>query len=134
MRTFRSEECPCSCQGRPIRANCQAGDTLFEVTGTVTSAQSTFPVFEDNVIELNLGNNVIEEIKEDYFNNATIPLAELKLFNCSISTVNDNAFRNFFTSHLIGRLESPFLFVVLCLFENNTQQAIQFENPLYDEK
>ena len=39
----RSEECPCSCQGRPIRANCQAGDTLFEVTGTVTSAQSTFP-------------------------------------------------------------------------------------------
>ena len=99
MRTSRSEECPCSCQGRPIRANCQAGDTLFEVTGTVTSAQSTFPVFEDNVIELNLGNNVIEEIKEDYFNNATIPLAELKLFNCSISTINDNAFRIFFQTH-----------------------------------
>ena len=93
---FRSEECPCSCQGRPIRANCQAGDTLFEVTGTVTSAQNTFPVFEDNVIELNLGNNIIEEIKEDYFNNATIPLAELKLFNCSIATISDNAFRPFF--------------------------------------
>ena len=94
----RSEECPCSCQGRPIRANCQAGDTLFEVTGTVTSAQNTFPVFEDNVIELNLGNNIIEEIKEDCFNNATIPLAELKLFNCSIATISDNAFRPFFSN------------------------------------
>ena len=95
------------------------------MTGTVTSAQNTFPVFEDNVIELNLGNNIIDEIKEDYFNNATIPLAELKLFNCSIATISDNAFRPFFnlTWHLIRQLEWR-------LFEKHTQQTIQFENSL----
>ena len=61
------------------------------------------PVFDDNIIELNLGNNFIEEIKEEYFNNATIPLAELKLFNCSIGSVTDR-YSDVFRIHSHSRL------------------------------
>ena len=41
---------------------------------------------------------------------------------------------HFQTSHLIGRRESAIWFVDWGLFEKHFQQAIQFENALYDEK